>query len=415
MNAQIITIGEELLIGQTIDTNSAWIAEELNLLGIKVTKITSISDKKEQIIETLDINIKESNLVIITGGLGPTNDDITKQTLAKYFDSELVLNSDVLDDVKRVIGARGANMLELNINQAMVPDKCKVLRNPKGTAAGMWFEKNNCVIISLPGVPFEMKAILSQVGFPQIRLKFETPFILHKSVHTTGIPESQLADILKDWEANLSKRINLAYLPSPGDIKLRLDISGENEAELHEILNTEIEKLNHLIPEAIFGYDNDTIESVVGKELLLNGLTISTAESCTGGRMATMLTSISGSSRYFKGSVVAYSNEVKHELLDVNATDLEQFGAVSEQVARQMAEGVMRKLKTDIGIATTGIAGPTGGSEDKPVGTIWIAVASKKQTFAIKKVFGNSRLRNIQNSSAFALNFLRKLLTQNQL
>jgi len=321
----------------------------------------------------------------------------------------------VLDDVKRVIGARGANMLELNINQAMVPDKCKVLRNPKGTAAGMWFEKNNCVIISLPGVPFEMKAILSQVGFPQIRLKFETPFILHKSVHTTGIPESQLADILKDWEANLPKRINLAYLPSPGDIKLRLDISGENEAELHEILNTEIEKLNHLIPEAIFGYDNDTIESVIGKELLVNGLTISTAESCTGGRMATMLTSISGSSRYFKGSVVAYSNEVKHELLDVNATDLEQFGAVSEQVARQMAEGVMRKLKTDLGIATTGIAGPTGGSEDKPVGTIWIAVASKKQTFAIKKVFGNSRLRNIQNSSAFALNFLRKLLTQNQL
>ncbi len=412
MKAQIITIGEEILIGQIVDTNSAWIAENLNLLGISVDKIISISDKKEQIISTLQQTNQEADLVIITGGLGPTNDDITKQTLAEYFESEMVLSEEVLGDVKKIIGARGSQMLDLNVNQAMVPKNCKVLRNPKGTAPGMWFEKNNTVFISLPGVPFEMKAILQEEGFFEIQKKFKTPHILHKTIHTTGIPESQLAHILSDWENNLHKNINLAYLPSPGDIKLRLDILGENREEIEDILNKEIEKLFKIIPENIFGYNQDTLEGVVGELLLLNQLTLSTAESCTGGKIASLITSISGSSRYFKGSVVAYSNEVKNKILGVKEADLEEFGAVSEQVARQMAEGVRKLLNTDIGIATTGVAGPTGGTKDKPVGTVWIAVALKEQTFAIKYIFGNARNRNIIHSATSALNFLRNLLTK---
>lgn len=412
MNAQIITIGEEILIGQIVDTNSAWISEQLNLLGIKVSQIISISDKEKQIIESLNEAIKSSDLIIITGGLGPTNDDITKHTLVKYFKTKLILNEEVFADVKKIMGRRGAKILELNRNQAMVPENCTVLRNPKGTAPGMWFEQNETVIISLPGVPFEMKAILNQKAFPLITKKFQTPSIIHKIIHTTGLPESELADILKDWETNLPKTVGLAYLPSPGDVKLRLDITGDNKADINTILNNEIEKLNEIIPEQIFGYNEDTMQKVVSRLLLEQNLTISTAESCTGGQIASMLTSIPGSSSYFKGGVVAYSNEIKNNILGVKSADLDKFGAVSEQVALQMAEGVRKIMKTDIGIATTGIAGPDGGTEAKPVGTVWVGISYKTHFFAIKYVFGNSRLRNIQKSSALALNILRKLLTK---
>jgi len=414
MKATIITIGEEILIGQIVDTNSAWIAEELNLLGIKVQQILSISDNKKQIIDTVESTISQSDLVIITGGLGPTNDDITKHTLAEYFNSKLVLNEEVLADVAKIIGDRGAKMLDLNRNQAMVPECCTVLRNPKGTAPGMWFEKNDCVIISLPGVPFEMKAILTEKAFPLFKTKFKTPNILHRIVHTTGYPESELADILKDWEANLPKGVGLAYLPSPGDVKLRLDLTGDDQQTIKAVLDNEIDKLKQLIPEAIFGYDKDTIEAVVSELLRAKQLTLSTAESCTSGRIASMLTSLAGSSEIFKGSVVAYSNEVKQNVLGVDEQILNEKGAVSQEVVKQMASGVRKLMKTHFGIATSGVAGPGGGTLEKPVGTVWIAVASESQVLAIKHQFGNSRMLNIQKSSALALNILRKLLTSEE-
>lgn len=381
-------------------------------MGIKISQIISISDKKTQILKTLDNAITNSDLIIITGGLGPTNDDITKNTLVEFFDSNLILNKEVLSDVEKIIGNRGAKMMQLNVNQAMVPDNCKVLRNSKGTAPGMWFEKEDSVIISLPGVPFEMKAILNKFGFPLIRKHFKTPVILHKIVHTTGIPESELADKLKDWEKELHKDISLAYLPSPGDNKLRLDITGHNESELHTIINTEIDKLKQIIPEAIFGYNGDTIEKVVSNLLTQENLSISTAESCTGGKIASMLTSISGSSSYFRGSVVAYSNQIKQKVLGVSPEKLDKFGAVSEEVVKEMADGVRKLMNTDISIATSGIAGPGGGTKEKPVGTVWIAISHKEQTLAIKYLLGNARRRNIRKTSVLALNYLRKLLTK---
>jgi nicotinamide-nucleotide amidase len=410
MIAEIITIGDEILIGQIIDTNSAWIAEQLNLIGIKIVQKTSIGDDKKAIIDALNGSAKRANLVFITGGLGPTKDDITKSTLCEYFDSKLIFNEQVFKDVEGFFVKRNLPMIESNRQQADLPEKCDVIRNFRGTAAGMWFKKDGVEFISMPGVPFEMIAMMEDSILPLIKQKFKLPVILHRTILTHGVGESFLAQRIEKWENNLPTNLRLAYLPSPEQVRLRMSIYGENESELHKILEDQEAKLKMYLEKEIFGYGKQTLEEVVGLLLKSKNATVSTAESCTGGNIAHLSTSISGSSSYFKGSVVAYSNEIKVNLLKVNTNSLEQFGAVSEEVVKQMAEGVRNIMQTDYAIATSGISGPDGGTDDKPVGTTWIAVASKNKVWAKKFVFANDREINIKRTSAAALDALRREL-----
>ncbi len=410
MTAEIITIGDEILIGQIIDTNSAWIAEQLNSIGIKIVQKTSVGDEKTNILNALNEASKRANLIFITGGLGPTKDDITKSTLCEYFDSKLVFNEQVFKDVETFFIKRNLPMIESNRQQADIPEKCNVIRNFKGTAAGMWFTKESVEFISMPGVPFEMKAMMEDSILPIIKQKFKLPVILHRTILTHGVGESFLAQRIEKWENDLPSNLKLAYLPSPEQVRLRMSIYGENEIELQKTLDEQEAKLKLYLEKEIFGYGKQSLEEVVGLILKSKNATISTAESCTGGNIAHLLTSISGSSSYFKGSVVAYSNEIKVKILKVNPSDIEQFGAVSEEVVKQMANGVRKIMKTDYAIATSGISGPDGGTEDKPVGTTWIAVASKEKVWAKKFVFANDREINIKRTSAAAIDALRRKL-----
>jgi len=410
MKAEIITIGDEILIGQTIDTNSAWIANEVNLIGIDIIRISSISDKKADIIKALDNIGSDIQLVFITGGLGPTNDDITKYTLAEYFGGKLIQNKEVLEQIEQFVFKRNAQMNERNIKQADVPDNCKVISNRIGTAPGMWFEKNDTIYISMPGVPFEMKEMMSNSIIPELKKKNQDIFIIHKNVLTQGMPESKLAEVLEEWESELPKEIALAYLPSPGIIKLRLTAKGKNKEFLEKLIADVIKKLESIIPELICGYDSDLLEQAIGKVLLTKNKTLSIAESCTGGNIAHLITSVPGSSAYFTGGVVAYSNEIKTRVLDVSVSNIDTYGAVSKQVVEEMAIGVLNKFNTDFAIATSGIAGPDGGTKDKPVGTTWIAVADKTKVISKLFVFGDQRERNIQRASLTALNMLQKLV-----
>lgn len=412
MRAEIITIGDEILIGQTIDTNSAWIANRLNLIGVDIVKITSISDNKNEIIKALDNTKNSAELVLVTGGLGPTDDDITKKTFAEYFGVKLVLNKEVLEHIEQFVIKRKAHMNERNIKQAEVPENCRILKNNIGTAPGMLFEYDDQIIISMPGVPFEMKELMINHVIPMLQSKQKDYHIIHKVVLTQGLPESKLAEVLEEWESGLPDTISLAYLPSPGLIKLRLTAKGSNKNELQKDIDINISKLEKIIPELICGYDLEKLEELVGKELIKNKMTISTAESCTGGNIAKLITSVSGSSEYFKGSIVAYSNEIKHNVLNVSSSILDTYGAVSKQVVEQMALGACKLLDTDFSIATSGIAGPTGGTKEKPVGTTWIAVANKDKVVSELYVFGDQRERNIQRSSLTALNMLLKILRE---
>jgi len=410
MKAEIITIGDEILIGQTIDTNSAWIANEVNLIGIDIIRITSISDKKNDIIKALNNVSGDIQIVFITGGLGPTNDDITKYTLAEYFGGKLIQNTEVLHQIEQFVYKRNAQMNERNIKQADVPDNCKVIYNRIGTAPGMWFEKNNTIFISMPGVPFEMKEMMSNYIIPELKTKNQDIHILHKNILTQGMPESQLAEVLDEWESSLPKEISLAYLPSPGIIKLRLTAKGINKKYLEDGINTAVRNLETIIPELICGYDSDLLEQAIGKLLLNKNKTLSIAESCTGGNIAHLITSVPGSSAYFTGGVVAYSNQIKNSTLDVNSSNINTYGAVSKQVVEEMAIGILHKFNTDYSIATSGIAGPEGGTKEKPVGTTWIAVADKTKVISKLFVFGDQRERNIQRASLTALNMLQKLV-----
>ncbi|MCX6256332.1 MAG: competence/damage-inducible protein A [Bacteroidia bacterium] len=410
MQADIITIGDEILIGQVIDTNSAWIAEQLNMTGINVRQIISVSDDHQHIIDTLTDSEMNAYLVIITGGLGPTKDDITKNSLCSFFGSKLVLNETVLQSITNRFVKRGFAINELNRLQAMVPDNCIPLPNTIGTAPGMWFERNGKVIVSLPGVPFEMKALMELEVIPRIKAYFKTQFILHRTVLTFGIPESTLAIKIADWEDSLPDGIKLAYLPSPGLLRLRLSLKGENEEVLKSLAWKKIEELKLIIPEAIYGYDDDSLEKLVGHLLINKNSNLAVAESCTGGKIASMITSISGCSEYFTGSVTAYSNHIKENVLKVKHESLEIYGAVSREVVEQMAFGVRKLFSTDYAIATSGIAGPDGGSEEKPVGTVWIAIASPDGLFSKKYSFGDNRERNIIRASLTALNMLRMIL-----
>lgn len=408
MNATIVTIGDEILIGQIVDTNSSWIAEQLNLTGIQVNEIRSISDNHNAIIKALADLESNVDLVVFTGGLGPTKDDITKKSLAEYFNSNMVENEDVLKHISELFKKRGFNLTETNRQQAILPDNCIPLKNGSGTAAGMWFERSGTIFVSMPGVPFEMRGIVKDELLPRLQKLINGNIIIHKTIMTQGIAESFLAARIRHWEEDLNTAVKLAYLPRPGIVRLRLSAIGRDRDELNALLETEVSKLLKIIPNDIFAFEDTSLEKVLGELLSKKGLTVSTAESCTGGRIASAFTSIPGSSAYFIGSIVAYSNDIKVNNLKVNQTDIEKYGAVSEKVVRQMAENIRLQTKSDFGIATSGIAGPTGGTEEKPVGTTWIAVSSAEKCISKRYNFGEHRGRTIERASLTSLNMLRK-------
>ena len=414
MNCVLISIGDELLIGQTINTNAAWLGEQLNLLGFKVIAGLVIPDDKIAIENALN-DFSSADLIIMTGGLGPTKDDITKHTLCTYFDTELKRNTEIESKIIAYFQSRDLPILQSNKDQALLPEACEVLPNSRGTASGMWFEKNNTIYVSLPGVPYEMKGLITECVIPKLlsRNKDENTLV-HRTVRTHGMGESFLAEVIKDWENNLLvDDIKLAYLPSPGIVKLRLSLLGKDGKKIVATLNKHIDLLNNIIPDQVYGYEDDTMEGVVGDLLTAQNASVSTAESCTGGAVAKMITSVSGSSNYFEGSVICYSNICKINQLHVQENALQNHGAVSQEVVEQMAIGVKRKLNTDYGLATSGIAGPTGGTPEKPVGTIWIALATKNGVISKKLNLGYSRDRNIHVTSLSALNLLRLELLGN--
>ena len=408
MKAAIITIGDELLIGQTIDTNSAWIGAELSKSGFDVYRITSVHDLKEDILYVLNEAAGKANVVLITGGLGPTSDDITKQTLCEFFNTHLVLNQEVLGMIEEMMRQRNFPMNENNRRQAEVPETCRILKNATGTAPGMWFEKEGTIYISMPGVPHEMKYLMTEFVLPELNKRFTSQVIIHRNIMTYGTFEAKLAEILTPFESRLPGNIRLAYLPASGVIKLRLTGTGSDYNSLSNLITEQVKKLYETIPEFIYGENEESLEMVIGKLLKAKNKNVSTAESCTGGEIAHMLTSVPGSSIYYKGSVVAYSNSVKTQLLGVHDFILNKHGAVSEQTVKEMAAGSRNLFKTDFAVATSGIAGPDGGTEAKPVGTVWIAVSSEKEIVCEKRVFGNDRITNIKRFSLAALNLLRK-------
>lgn len=408
MKASIITIGDELLIGQTIDTNTAFIGAQLSTLGFDVIRSTSIHDRREDILAALSEAEKTCDVVLITGGLGPTSDDITKPALCEYFNTRLVIDRDVLSLVTSMMAKRNFPMNENNRRQAEVPESCRVLENLTGTAPGMWFEKGKVIFVSMPGVPHEMKYLMTEHVLPVLKKRFTSQAIIHRNIMTYGTPEAKLAELLAPFEEALPPDIKLAYLPSAGIIKLRLTGTGKDNKSITGLVDEQVRKLYSIIPELIYGENEETMEMVVGRLLLERKQTLCTAESCTGGTIAHLITSISGCSAWYRGSVVAYSNDVKSGLLGVDQQLIAKKGAVSEEVARQMAEGARSALNTHWSVATTGIAGPDGGTEAKPVGTVWIAVSSQSGTEAMKFVYGNDRLFNIRRFSIAALNLLRK-------
>lgn len=409
MNASIITIGDEILIGQIVDTNSAYMAQQLNLIGVKVEAIETVADSAEAILQALERNLKLSELVLITGGIGPTKDDITKRSLASFFGMELVQNHDVAHHVKSLLAKRGIPYNDLNVEQSLLPDRCRVLHNSHGTAPGMWFDYYGRVVISMPGVPFEMKGLMTDHVLPMVKSHFNLNHVIHHTIITYGLPESVLAERIASWEDALPADIKLAYLPNPNFVRLRLsaydvvDLDGVKE----QIAYWESE-LHKLIGANILGGNDASLEAVVSALLREGGHTLSTAESCTGGAIASRFTALAGASDIFLGGVVSYSNQVKMDVLGVLSQTLDSYGAVSEQVAIEMARGVRRVMNSTYSIATTGIAGPGGGSPEKPVGTVWIAVDTPKGTYTLKRVYDNLRAENIARFSSNAINLLRE-------
>ncbi len=416
MNAELLTIGNEILIGQITNTNAVWMAQELNLIGLSVVHMSSVADEKHSILKAFADASKRVDIVLITGGLGPTKDDITKSTFCEYFETELVTDENVLKDVTGFFSKRNKEVSEINRKQAEVPKGCLVIRNKNGTAPGMWMEKNNTIFVSMPGVPYEMQAMVTDNVIPEIKRRFKLPFIFHKTILTQGIGESDLADLISDWEDSLTeKEIGLAYLPSPGMVRLRLSSKGFDELELHHKIEFQIEKVKPLIEKYIYGYEEygktqPKIEEILGELLLEKGLKLGLAESCTGGYISHLITSVAGSSSYYNGCIVPYHNEFKHNLLKVDNTIFEKQGAVSKACVMAMAKETLNTFKADVAIAVSGIAGPGGGTDEKPVGTTWIAVAYGDRIVPKQFVFGHNRQRNIQMTANTAMNMLRKLI-----
>ncbi len=405
--AEIISIGDELLYGQTLDTNAHWISHKLDEYNIKVFQRTTIGDDADQILNAFATAAERVDIVLITGGLGPTKDDLTKPLLAKYFGVGMVHHEEVLRDITLLFAKASREVTALNAQQADLPTNCEKITNSVGTAPGMWFYENNTVFVAMPGVPYEMKSIMTQGILPKLHEMFSKGVLHHHIIKTIGITESSLSDLIEDWEVNLPKHIKLAYLPTKGQVKLRMTGSGDDLNTLKQEIDTLQMAIMPKIAKYVYGFGADSLEGVIGKLLNKNNLTLATAESCTGGYLAHMITSVPGSSRYFKGSVIAYSNEVKIAQLGVSTEDLKQQGAVSEEVAKAMAKGVRKELNADIAIAITGIAGPDGGTVEKPVGTVWIAYSDKHKTLAKKFNFSRDRTFIVHWSALAALNMIR--------
>ena len=406
MKATIITIGDEILIGQILDTNSRYISRALNAHGIVVAERTSIGDDRTQIVETLDRALSQSEVVIITGGLGPTKDDITKHTLCDYFGSTLRYDEVEAEHIRTLLAVRNIAFNDLNRGQAMVPECCTVLHNAHGTAPGMWFEQNGRVVVSLPGVPFEMQHLIDEEVMPRLKARFELREIVHRTMITFGIAESILAERIAKWEEALPDYIRLAYLPAPNVVRLRLSAYEVEGKEVRHEIDNLFEELRSIIPDNIAGFEEASVEELVHNILINKGLTLATAESCTGGAIASKFTAQAGASAYFLCGVVSYSNESKNSVLGVEMSDITQFGAVSEQVAKAMASGARAISGADFAISTTGIAGPTGGSKEKPVGTVWIGVATPNRCFAVLKNCGTDRSQIISRATAYAIAML---------
>lgn len=408
--ATLITIGDELLIGQVVDTNSAWMAQALNEAGILVKQRISVGDNADDIIHALDEASGQSSIILITGGLGPTADDITKPVLCQYFGGEIVVNEGALENVRSIFQRLNRPLIERNLKQAEVPSTCTVIQNKRGTAPGMWFEKDGKVFVSMPGVPHEMKGMMTHFVLPALQAHFKTPAIVHRTLLTAGVGESFLADMIQQWEEQLPAHMKLAYLPNYGMVRLRITAIGQDAQSLGSEVDAQFEQLKSLVQAYLVTDRDEPMEMVVGRLLQAKGKSMSTAESCTGGYIAHLITSHEGSSEYYMGSVVSYDNEVKESLLGVASGTLHAHGAVSEAVVKEMVTGLLKQLGTDYAIAVSGIMGPGGGSVEKPVGTVWMAAGSSTQIIAQQMHFRFDRRRNIELTATNALNLLRKLI-----
>ena len=410
ITAELLTIGDEILYGQIVDTNSQWMSVALSNAGIKVIRKTSVGDLESEILDAFTEAETRADIILITGGLGPTNDDLTKPCLAKYFNCELKMHAEALAEVTEFFNSRGRELTEVNRQQAALPECCQKVTNRLGTAPGMWFERNGKVFVSMPGVPHEMKTMMTEIVVPKLNQTFKTPVIHHQVIRTAGIGESFLAEKIADWENALPPHIKLAYLPGLGEVKLRLTSSGESLEKLKQDTADLTEKLKERVGQFIYGLGEEPLEVVIGKTLLEKNLTLSIAESCTGGYLSHLITSVPGSSAYFLGSIIPYAYEIKMRQLGVKPETLEQFGAVSEETIREMANLVRAKFNTDIGVATSGVAGPGGATTEKPVGTVWIAYSDKHHTITKKLQLSPDRLINIKLASFVVMNLIRTSL-----
>ncbi len=407
INAELLTIGDEILYGQIVDTNSQWMSVELSNIGVKVIRKTTVGDQEDEILAAFAEAEKRADIILITGGLGPTSDDLTKPCLVKYFNCELKMNEEALAEVTEFFKSRGRELTEINRQQAALPSCCEKITNKMGTAPGMWFHRNGKVFVSMPGVPHEMKRMMTDIILPKLTETFHAPTIVHKVIRTVGIGESFLADKISSWEKSLPAHIKLAYLPNLGEVKLRLSGIGSSKEKLAEEIEVLTQQLKPIAGEYIFGYGEDPLEVVLGRTLKEKKLTLSVAESCTGGYLSHLITSVPGSSEYFLGSMIPYAYEIKMSQLGVKPETLEKYGAVSEPTISEMANVVRARFHTDIGVATSGIAGPGGATPEKPVGTVWIAYSDKHQTVTRKLQLSKDRMINIRMASVAVLNLIR--------
>lgn len=410
MKVHLLTVGDEILIGQIVDTNSAWMAQQLNAIGAKVMGITSLEDTHESITKGLEQALKGVDAVLMTGGLGPTKDDITKKTLADFFGADMYFDESTYNRLQRLFEKFGIEPNNSHRIQCYMPTNSTLLTNQMGTAPGMWFEHGDKVIVSMPGVPYEMKYLMEHEVLPKLKKGFTVNPIQHRTILTVGAGESMIAERVASVEENLPNHIKLAFLPNLGQVRLRLTGSGTDEAALTTELDKWVKQIEDIIPELIFGYGTDKLEAAVGRLLLERDLSLSTAESCTGGYLAHLITSIPGSSAYFEGSIIAYANSVKTQQLDVQTSTLEAHGAVSEETVKEMVQGLLQSMGTDLAVASSGIAGPGGGTPEKPVGTIWLAVGNKEMVRTKKLQLTKDREKNIEYTAIMALNMIRQFV-----
>ncbi len=413
MTAYILTIGDEILIGQITDTNSAWMAQQLNLQGIRIVGKTSVGDVHAEIVNALDMALHQADLVLVTGGLGATKDDITKKSIAEYFGVPMVFHDETFKRMEYFFKKINRTVSEMNKSGCYMPQNALILNNDKGLAPAMWFQEGKKILVSMPGVPYEMQHLMSDRVLPKLKASFPMSPIVHRTILTAGEGETMLAEKLGDFEDRLPDNVKLAYLPSLGTVRLRLTARGDDENALNTQIDVLKKELESIVKYAVAGYDDDTMPKVIGKMLKQRGLKIGSAESCTGGYLAHLLTSVAGSSEYFEGSVIAYSYFLKEKLLDVPTDILSKHGAVSEECVKEMVKGAVKRMKVDLAVAVSGVAGPGGGTLEKPVGTVWIAVGNKKNTITTKLNIDRGRLKNIEYAANVGLNLIRKfLLTQ---